>query len=54
MSTNKNGVSTYQKNRAIQYQEEYGISYTHALRIVRDEMSKPDFDRDQPLREVKQ
>lgn len=54
MSKNKNGVSTYQRNRAIQYQEKYGISYTQALRIVRDEMAEPDFNPDQPIREVKQ
>ena len=51
MSTNANGVSTYQKKRARAYQDRFDIPYIHALRLVREEMAAPGFDPRQPIPE---
>lgn len=49
MSTNANGVSTYQKKRARAYQDKFAIPYIHALRLVREEMAADSFDPRQPI-----
>jgi len=42
-------TSNYRRTRARQYMDKFEIRYTHALRLVNEEMDRPGFDPQQPL-----
>jgi hypothetical protein len=45
-------TTTYRKKRARAYMQKFDISYTHALRLVNQEMEQPEFYPQQPLPET--